>query len=752
LPAAPSPFDFKSPKKLQPIYSNHPPTQKMNAKSLNLFAMASAVLLTATVAQGQSLIYSNAVASLNPAGYWPMHEVEAPAPGDIETNYGTLGVLGNAYYPDYQVNVGAFLHQMPGALANDPSPSVFFRGPSNAGTATNGLFVPHTSPLATVKAPFTLECWMMATNEGIGQGDILSQADGSKTQGFRIYYQNNTTGDIAGLAYFGSASVGLTFTAGSASNQWHHLVWTCDAKTNMAVYCDGVQGGILGTKTTVAEVGKFKPDAHEPFAVGTGLGFQRAFSGLVDEVAVYTNVITDISQHYNDGISGGSGAYYQDVINDNPAIYLRMDSSAYSAPAGPWPTLLNYGQTNGVAVANGVYAPGTLPGLVAGTAYNNFPADLSSPNVAPLSGVSSFADAGSAAVYNPAGATPFTVAALFRGNPTDTNRVQSIVGHGTNSWELGVIVGGSLVFNAGTNSTAVVATGTGAGDLVSTTNIYDDGNWHWVVATHNNTTNVLYVDGVANNTNVLAAANSVGNSLDVMIGSDPSYTNTPIGLGRQFAGQVCEVAFFTNALTIAQVQTLYSSVAFVAAITQQPVSATNNQNSAFTNTVVATGTGLNYQWFQSTDGGITFLPATGQNTAHLIFNPVLPADAGYWYVAVTNLYSAVTSSVVSLTVYSVPTFSQDLTSTNVVLYPGGSASFSVAAVGAQPIHYQWYFNGTPVANATNLSYTLANAQPPNTANIVYCIATNVAGNGTSPNSGLSAGHYWEQSPRLLALE
>ena len=56
--------------------------------------------------------------------------------------------------------------------------------------------------------------------------------------------------------------------------------------------------------------------------------------------------------------------------------------------------------------------------------------------------------------------------------------------------------------------------------------------WWWF---HNGTTNTLYVaDGVANNTNIVGA-NNIGNALDVMIGSDPCYTNNPVGWGRQFA-------------------------------------------------------------------------------------------------------------------------------------------------------------------------------------------------------------------------
>jgi hypothetical protein len=57
--------------------------------------------------------------------------------------------------------------------------------------------------------------------------------------------------------------------------------------------------------------------------------------------------------------------------------------------------------------------------------------------------------------------------------------------------------------------------------------------------------------------------------LSVTICADPSYTNNPAGFGRQFAGQICEVAFFTNALTSAQVQIIYN-----AAVTLPPAGLT----------------------------------------------------------------------------------------------------------------------------------------------------------------------------------
>lgn len=682
-------------------------------------------ILTSTQLRAQSLSYSNAITSLSPAGYWPMHEAEPAAQGDIETNYGTLGVLGNGYYPDYQINSGAFIRQMPGPLVNGQDQSILFTEPAdNSGTATNALLVPRTSPLTTLKPPFTVELWYMATNFPVPnwQGDLWSQMGdgGTRTQGIRVYYQNSPPGTLITVLTYAPSTGQINVPAPAVTNNvWHHLVVTCSATTNFTAWMDGV------SVASGSEVGKYTPDNRTPFTLADGLGYARSWHGLEAEVAVYTNVISDIATHYYDATNtaGTPGQYVQDVLNDNPVLFLRLNSSPYTPPdVSTWPTVTNYGS---VAV-NGLYTPGTLPGAVGGPAYSGYPLGLISTNVAHLSGVSSFADVGYADSYNPTGpSTNFTVTAFFRGNPIDTNRVQSIVGHGTNSWELGLTSLGRLVFNSGTNSTAVVATGSGAGDLVSTT-YANDGKWHQVVAVHNWTTNVLYVDGMANNTNVVSA-NNIGNSYDVIIGSDPCYTNNPVGLGRQFAGQICDVAFFTNALTVGQVQTLYNDSGIPVQITQQPVSAAFNEGVAFTNTVVVTGSQPSYQWF--TNG----VAIGGATNASLIFNPVMGANASTnYYVVITNEFSAVTSAVVSLTVVVYPqfvgefpiTYNSVLNTNYMTLYPGANPTFSVSAIGAIPLSYQWFTNGVLDSAATTNSLTLTNVQ---TAFITYCVLGNSHG-------------------------
>jgi len=534
----------------------------------NVYGAATSSVSTFTSIAQLTSSFATTLLQFHPAGYWPMHETEAAAPGDIETNYGSLGLLGTGYYPDWaNANGNIIQRQVPGALANDSDPAAHFTQLRLSGSGvsfTNGLFVPHTSPLATLIPPFSVECWFYPTNTSTGVA-IWGQTDyegfnagavGGKVNynGIILNWVNGTfvpygfSGMNGGIA--NSNKLDGNGSPGEPINHWYHLLVTCDANTNFSLY---VNGSLVAGPT--ADAGVYAPDFWSPLSIGSGLGGDRCIAGSVDEVAVYTNVIGDISSHYNDGVSGASGQYFNDVQNDNPVIYLRMDAPPYLAPPpNTWPVLINYGFAGG----DGVYTPGTVPGVVSMPAF----AGLAGAPVAQLSGVSSFADGGYSEAFNPTGSNAsFTICAMFRGNPCD-NRVQTIVGHGTNSWQLSVTTNGCLVFNAGNGNSAIEGTGQNAGDL-RTHGIYNDGNWHQVVAVARTNVISIYMDGMLDTngtpSGITATSMIPGNAGDVLIGSDPSYTNTPAGVGRQFAGQICEVAFFTNALSANQIQQIYNA-------------------------------------------------------------------------------------------------------------------------------------------------------------------------------------------------
>ena len=119
------------------------------------------------------------------------------------------------------------------------------------------------------------------------------------------------------------------------------------------------------------------------------------------------------------------------------------------------------------------------------------------------------------------------------------------------------------------------------------------------------------------------------------------------------------------------------------------------------------------------------------------------SSGGGYYVVVTNLYGAVTSLVENVTVVSnlvlnaqFPiTYVSPMTlfgGTNIsgTNYLGSTPTFSVAAIGASPIAYQWLTNGVAAGGATNVSFTFTNCQMTSPTNF-SCLITNVFGSLTS---------------------
>ncbi len=545
---------------------------------LNTLLAGAAILIPAAIARAQSA-YSNAVISLSPIGYWPMHENEPMTHGDIETNYGSAGPAANGYYGDWS-SPGTIQHgYTPGAIAGDSNACVyfnqFFSGTGNKGSTTNCLIIPHTSPAATLIPPFSVELWYWDTNNlGVGRGsDIFATVnaggsenglnDGFSYSGIRLYLNNdfnfytynNNGGDVSP-----NSSAAIVYNGG-----WNHIVVTDDG-ANIDLY---LNGALIISNWPNAN---YAPNGWDPIEIDTGKGYTRDAGGLMQEFAIYTNALAyaDITNHYYTALNPSPAVPYETLVfNDKPTIFYRFDSPSYTPPSfASLPVLANYGSS----ALNGVYTAGTLPAGVAGPNNGTAFAPGFGPwtNAMPGSGMSSFADAGFSPLYNPTGANAsFSVAAWFQGDPCDS-RVQTIVGHGIGSWGITMNIDGQIVFDAGTNN-ASEGSGSLPSDLVSS-NEYNDGFWHFVVATHSATANILYLDGMVVATNS-SPASIPGAITNVMIGADASFTNTSgvlLALGRQFEGNICEVAMFGSALTAAQVAGLYNAAEMPPVVNEQP--------------------------------------------------------------------------------------------------------------------------------------------------------------------------------------
>lgn len=137
------------------------------------------------------------------------------------------------------------------------------------------------------------------------------------------------------------------------------------------------------------------------------------------------------------------------------------------------------------------------------------------------------------------------------------------------------------------------------------------------------------------------------------------------------------------------------------AISTDPVSQTACVGGGASFTVVATGTGLTYQWRKAGT------PIPSATSATLILSGLTLSDAASYDVVVSGTCSpAATSASAILTLGSAPTITSQPVATAACV--GGSFSLSVGASGAG-LGYQWKKNGTDIPGATAATYSISSA-------------------------------------------
>ena len=164
---------------------------------------------------------------------------------------------------------------------------------------------------------------------------------------------------------------------------------------------------------------------------------------------------------------------------------------------------------------------------------------------APINGVISCIDAGNDPAFNPTNNEPFSAMLWFKGYPAD-GRVQTLMSHGVANWAMNLDgTTGRIVWNLYN------------GGNITSTNILNDGNWHMVAGVFDGANSYLYVDGKLNVSGVVANGLAGEPGADLFLGGNADYTSVGVNQ-RYFAGALAQAAYFTNALTAAQVSLLYN--------------------------------------------------------------------------------------------------------------------------------------------------------------------------------------------------
>lgn len=726
-------------------------------KSL-LLAVAAVLALTAGPA-AQAQTYSNAVMDLNPAGYWPLNETTPPPqPLDLTAaNIGSLGAAGNGYYGAWYQPSGSTWYitnniaQTNGiTFASDGDQALFCQQQAGQYVIvprnTNGV----PNPAVTIAPPFTIETWALigATNSAsrtlVSEGQVPLNFGGPDTNnpfygGTGTGWAGFTLGQYQDYFYFScyctngtSKSSELDSSAygkwkGVKVGQWVYVVATFDGTTE-TLWTNGVMATTKNVAANAAGV-RYVPDPTSPLMIGSGnivslTPGQNTFAGALDEVAIYPEVLpqSSIQTHFETAFGTNAtygGNYTNAVLADNPILYYRLDDlqSRLNAgyPSGTFPVANNAGSLG--AAANGVYQPGTTPG-VAGPGYAGFGPDSKAVAINGWFGAVDVGGGNLPAALNPTTNSPLTVISWFQSNPADApGRFQNILGHGDHSYRMALgQTAGENHFNAGPGPELQFAS---AADVATNGFAFNDARWHMVAGVYDGTNEYMYLDGVlarsATVTNPI-----IGSTNDLLLGGDSQYTYASATAGntiKDFDGQIAQVAFWTNALSAADIQSLFDAAGVSPYLWRQPLPSSLETDAGQNVTIPAGIRGsapVIYQWYQNG------APVAGQTNASLAYAPITTNNAGSYYLIAHNSFGAVTSSVVNIVVFGAPDI-QEQTPADLQIFAGASPTLHVTAVGALPLAYQWSAGGTPIPGATNASYTVTNLQSGGT---YACVVTN----------------------------
>ena len=165
-------------------------------------------------------------------------------------------------------------------------------------------------------------------------------------------------------------------------------------------------------------------------------------------------------------------------------------------------------------------------------------------------------------------------------------------------------------------------------------------------------------------------------------------------------------------------------------ITAQPVDETVNWGASTNLSVTASGTApLSYQWFFQ---GVRLTNATN---ATLSLPAVQSAQAGGYFVMITNQAGAATSRVAVVSVNCAPVINLQPQSQTVLI--GSNATLTVTAQGPPLLTYQWSWNGTNLTGATNATLLLSNMQLAQAGSYAVLVS-NACGLAQSSNAVLTA--------------
>jgi hypothetical protein len=284
-------------------------------------------LLTVLASPSQS--YSNVVTADRPVAWWRLDD---PAGSTVAAEVN--GLYPGIIQPDVKLG-------LEGALLGDADSAAGFTGySSGARTAQSRIevgFTPDLNPPV-----FSVECWAMVRGGAGSYRSPLTSRDtagGSASYGYLFY----AGADDHWQFWLGTGANWSTFSGPAvAENQWTHLVGTFDG-ANAAFY---VNGALVNTGPAA-----YSPNLLNGLFIGAGAtetwSGSYYFPGRIDEVAIYTNVLSadQVGAHYAAAFPAAAAPRF--TLQPFAVTTLANDSAALSATVHSTPPVSYQWQHNG---------------------------------------------------------------------------------------------------------------------------------------------------------------------------------------------------------------------------------------------------------------------------------------------------------------------------------------------------------------------------------------------------------------------
>jgi len=169
-----------------------------------------------------------------------------------------------------------------------------------------------------------------------------------------------------------------------------------------------------------------------------------------------------------------------------------------------------------------------------------------------------------------------------------------------------------------------------------------------------------------------------------------------------FVGRMDEIGIYNRALSTAEIEGIFVAGSLAKCPTA-PSFVRPLANAAFplggNMVLLAAGTGsqpLNYQWYFNGGALTNSARLSGATNNTLVISNGVLADAGNYFVVLTNPYGSATSTVANVLLGNAPVIVQQPINQNGAI--GGTVQFVTQVTGDEPLIYRWYQNTTALSD------------------------------------------------------